>query len=141
MDKTEKLTDWKEDERKDRNRDGIDDDLEPAIPDVSAGSRKLARRLRENTDTDQNQTFWSQSRPERPRIDDDDAQADPHMSGDVLIDAGLPECEGLRHEGGWEDKQQCQPRALCCHQADDKPSSNPDERPRDRPRGRMTVGH
>jgi uncharacterized protein DUF6335 len=51
MDKTEKLIDWKEDERKDRNRDGIDDDLEPDVPDVSAGSRKLAERLREHTDT------------------------------------------------------------------------------------------
>ena len=51
MDKTEKLIDWKEDERKDSNRDGIDDDLEPNIPDVSAGSRKLAERLREHTDT------------------------------------------------------------------------------------------
>jgi len=51
MDKTEKLIDWKEDERKDQNRDGIDDNLEPSIPDVSAGSRKLAERLREHTDT------------------------------------------------------------------------------------------
>jgi hypothetical protein len=51
MDKTEKLIDWKEDERKDRNRDGIDDDLEPPVPDVSAGSQKLAQRLREHTDT------------------------------------------------------------------------------------------
>jgi hypothetical protein len=51
MDKTEKLIDWKEDERKDSNRDGIDDDLEPPVPDVSAGSRKLAERLREHTDT------------------------------------------------------------------------------------------
>jgi hypothetical protein len=51
MDKTEKLIDWKEDERKDRNRDGIDDDLEPPVPDVSAGSQKLHERLRENTDT------------------------------------------------------------------------------------------
>lgn len=52
MDKTEKLINWKEDERKDRNRDGIDDNLEPDIPDVSAGSRKLSERLREHTDTD-----------------------------------------------------------------------------------------
>lgn len=51
MDKTEKLIDWKEDERKDANRDGIDDDLEPPVPDVSAGSKKLAERLREHTDT------------------------------------------------------------------------------------------
>jgi hypothetical protein len=51
MDKTEKLIDWKEDERKDRNRDGIDDNLEPPIPDVSAGSKKLSERLREHTDT------------------------------------------------------------------------------------------
>ncbi len=50
MDKTEKLIGWKEDERKDRNRDGIDDDLEPPVPDVSAGSKKLAERLREHTE-------------------------------------------------------------------------------------------
>src|ERR1043166_1745283 len=46
MDKTEKLIDWREDERKDRDRDGIDDRIEPPIPDVSAGSRKLAERLK-----------------------------------------------------------------------------------------------
>jgi len=51
MDKTEKLIDWKEDEKKDRNRDGIDDDLEPPVPDVAAGSKKLSQRLRANTDT------------------------------------------------------------------------------------------
>ncbi len=51
MDKTEKLIDWKEDERKDRNRDGIDDDLEPPLPDVAAGSQKLADRLREHPES------------------------------------------------------------------------------------------
>ncbi|HKO56247.1 MAG TPA: DUF6335 family protein [Thermoanaerobaculia bacterium] len=46
MDKTEKLIDWEENERKDRNRNGIDDEIEPPIPDVRAGSAKLAARLR-----------------------------------------------------------------------------------------------
>lgn len=46
MDKTDKLIDWREDERQDRDRDGIDDRIEPPIPDVSAGSRKLAERLK-----------------------------------------------------------------------------------------------
>ncbi|HEY2090344.1 MAG TPA: DUF6335 family protein [Thermoanaerobaculia bacterium] len=46
MNKTEKLIDWKEDEKKDRDRNGIDDRIEPPIPDVSAGSRKLAERLK-----------------------------------------------------------------------------------------------
>ncbi len=46
MDKTEKLIDWEENERKDRNRNGLDDDLEPPIPDVRAGSAKLAERMR-----------------------------------------------------------------------------------------------
>ena len=46
MDKTTKLIDWKEDEERDRDRDGIDDRIEPPIPDVSAGSRKLAERLK-----------------------------------------------------------------------------------------------
>src|SRR5215467_8260001 len=52
MDKTEKLIDWRENERLDRNRDGIDDRIEPPVPDVSAGSRKLAERLRENPNVD-----------------------------------------------------------------------------------------
>ena len=52
MDKTEKLIDWKEDEKVDRNRDGIDDRIEPPIPDISAGSQKLAARLRENPNAD-----------------------------------------------------------------------------------------
>lgn len=52
MDKTEKLIDWEENERKDRNRNGLSDEIEPAIPDVSAGSEKLAQRLRENPGLD-----------------------------------------------------------------------------------------
>lgn len=52
MDKTEKLIDWEENERKDRNRNGIDDDLEPPIPDVRAGSAKLAERLRDDPNAD-----------------------------------------------------------------------------------------
>ena len=52
MDKTEKLIDWEENERKDRNRDGIDDRIEPAIPDITSGSQKLSERLRENNGVD-----------------------------------------------------------------------------------------
>ena len=52
MDKTEKLIDWKENERLDRNRDGIDDRIEPPLPDVAAGTQKLAQRLRENPNVD-----------------------------------------------------------------------------------------
>jgi hypothetical protein len=48
MDKTEKLIDWEEDERKDRNRNGLDDDLEPPAVDISAGAAKLAQRMRED---------------------------------------------------------------------------------------------
>jgi hypothetical protein len=48
MDKTDKLIDWKENERSDRNGNGIDDRIEPPIPDVSAGSAKLSNRLQED---------------------------------------------------------------------------------------------
>jgi uncharacterized protein DUF6335 len=48
MDKTEKLIDWEENERPDRNRNGLDDRIEPPIPDVKAGSAKLARELRDD---------------------------------------------------------------------------------------------
>ncbi len=45
MDKTEKLIDWEDNEREDRNRNGLADDIEPPIPDVTAGSARLAHRL------------------------------------------------------------------------------------------------
>ena len=48
MDKTEKLIDWEENERKDQNRNGIDDRIEPPIPDIKAGSARLANRIRED---------------------------------------------------------------------------------------------
>ncbi len=52
MDKTEKLIDWEENERKDRNRNGLDDRIEPPVPDVTSGSAKLANRLRDNPGLD-----------------------------------------------------------------------------------------
>src|SRR5690349_12547816 len=79
MDKTEKLIDWKEDERKDRNRDGIDDNLEPDIPDVSAGSRKLAERLREHTDTGPSLSGGDID----ARWEDADSSGDEAVSGSV----------------------------------------------------------
>jgi hypothetical protein len=48
MDKTDKLTGWDENEKEDRNRNGISDDIEPPEVDVTSGSEKLARRLRES---------------------------------------------------------------------------------------------
>jgi len=52
MDKTEKLIDWRENERKDTNRNGIDDRIEPPIPDVRTGTQKLAERLRDDPSAD-----------------------------------------------------------------------------------------
>ena len=49
MDKTEKLIDWEVNEREDRNRNGIRDDIEPPTVDISAGSAKLANRLRDDS--------------------------------------------------------------------------------------------
>lgn len=48
MDKTEKLIDWKENETQDRNRNGLEDQIEPPVPDIKAGSAKLAERLEED---------------------------------------------------------------------------------------------
>ncbi len=36
----------------DRNRNGIDDEIEPPVPDVEASSRQLEQRLENNTATD-----------------------------------------------------------------------------------------
>lgn len=45
MDKTEKLIDWEENERKDSNRNGLSDDIEPPNVDIAAGAAKLNHRL------------------------------------------------------------------------------------------------
>ena len=52
MDKTDKLTEWDENERTDHNRNGIADDIEPPVPDISAGSAKLRHELRDNPGND-----------------------------------------------------------------------------------------
>lgn len=52
MDKTEKLIDWEENDRNDRNRNGIDDDIEPPVPDITAGSARLAHRLQNDPNAD-----------------------------------------------------------------------------------------
>ena len=49
MDKTEKLIDWEENERKDSNRNGLSDDIEPPNVDISAGAAKLAHRLQNDS--------------------------------------------------------------------------------------------
>jgi hypothetical protein len=49
MEKTDKLIDWEENEREDRNRNGLSDEIEPPSYDVAAGSSKLAHRLRNDS--------------------------------------------------------------------------------------------
>jgi hypothetical protein len=46
MDKTEKLIDWEDNEREDRNRNGLSDDIEPPTVDTTAAAANLAHRLR-----------------------------------------------------------------------------------------------
>ena len=52
MDKENKLSNWEAREIKDRNNNGLDDNIEPPNVDVSAGAAKLAERLRQNPNTD-----------------------------------------------------------------------------------------
>ena len=42
------MNDEEKDAKEDRNRNGIDDAIEPPIPDVAAGTRRLAERLLNN---------------------------------------------------------------------------------------------
>ena len=49
MDKTEKLIDWEDNEREDRNRNGIADDIEPPIPDITQSAAKLNYRLQNDS--------------------------------------------------------------------------------------------
>lgn len=49
MDKRDEVIDGEQDEPKDLNRNGIDDEIEPPTVDITAGSRQLADRLRNNS--------------------------------------------------------------------------------------------
>lgn len=48
MKKKDRLVQWDEVEKQDQNRNGLDDRVEPPVPDVSAGTAKLSERLREH---------------------------------------------------------------------------------------------
>lgn len=48
MDKKDRLIDFDETERTDRNRNGIADDIEPPNQDITAGSARLRDRLRDD---------------------------------------------------------------------------------------------
>lgn len=52
MDKTDRLSDWEETEKRDRDGNGIDDRIQPPTVDIEAGSAELAERLREHHSTD-----------------------------------------------------------------------------------------
>ncbi len=52
MKKTDRLSDWEEKETRDRNANGIDDEIEPPGVDVRTGSDELQERLQENTHSD-----------------------------------------------------------------------------------------
>ena len=52
MRKEDKLVDWEANEKKDRNSNGLDDSLEPPIPDVTTGSRELLDRFKQNPNAD-----------------------------------------------------------------------------------------
>jgi len=119
MDKTEKLIDWQENERKDRNRNGLDDRIEPPIPDVSAGSKKLAERLRNDSLADPIVTAgdldasWesaqfsgdesavsSMSTPDQNEVDEIGAAMGINYAADEELKAGEKERERDRHR--WE---------------------------------------
>ena len=52
MNKTDRLSGWEQNEKRDLNRNGLDDRIEPPVPDVSAGSEQLNERLHEHHATD-----------------------------------------------------------------------------------------
>lgn len=51
MDKQQERAGEKHDERRDLNRNGIDDELEPPVVDIRVGSKHLTDRLRHNPGT------------------------------------------------------------------------------------------
>lgn len=80
MDKETKLIDWDENEKRDRNRNGIDDELEPPAPDIAAGARELAERFRENPN----------SSPELSGGDVDARWEMADSSGDEAVGGSMP---------------------------------------------------
>ena len=75
MDKPEKLIDAEATEQSDLNRNGIDDAIEPPNVDVTAGTRQLAKRFRNNSSTS----------PELSGGDIDARWEDAESSGDESV--------------------------------------------------------
>ena len=133
MDKTEKLIDWEENEKKDRNRNGLDDRIEPPIPDVKAGSARLADRLRNDPLAD-------------PAITGGDLDADftqAQMTGDESAVSSMPTPEqnvvdeigaamGIRYEDNEELKVGEKERERDIKRWELDPASSEDYRDRNR---------
>ncbi len=133
MDKTEKLIDWKEDEKQDRNRDGIDDDLEPPIPDVSAGSRKLAQRLREHTDPDPSLAGGAiDARWDEAASAGDESVAGSSATPDQNVAEDIAEAMGIHYDDDEELKVGEKERNRDIHRWELDPASSDDYRDRAR---------
>ncbi|HVT45008.1 MAG TPA: DUF6335 family protein [Thermoanaerobaculia bacterium] len=52
MERNDELQQWEVNEDRDRNRNGIDDEIEPPVPDITAGTEQLKRRRRESPGAD-----------------------------------------------------------------------------------------
>lgn len=79
MDKNDRVVDWNEDEIKDKNRNGIDDSIEPPVPNIAAGAQNLARRLRNNPNADPSLSAG-----------DVDAQWEAKANGDEQVAGSTP---------------------------------------------------
>jgi hypothetical protein len=133
MDKKDKLIDWEENEKKDRNRNGLDDSIEPPQPDVKAGSAKLADRLREDGaadptvtagDLDANWTSAQMSGEETPT----GSTPTPGQSGTDDIGRSM----GVTYQDGEELKVGEKERSRDKHRFELDPASSDDWKERNR---------
>ena len=133
MDKTEKLIDWEENERPDSNRDGIDDRIEPDVPDVSAGSAKLASRLNNDSLADPSITAGDvDAQWESAQFSGDESAVSSMPTPDVNVVADIGEAMGVTYQDSEELKVGEKERSRDKHRWELDPASSDDWQDRSR---------
>jgi hypothetical protein len=131
MKKTEKLIDWEEREKVDRNRDGIDDRIEPPIPDVTAGSQQLAEKLKQNPNTSPILTGGDiDARWDMAESSGDDAPGGSMPTPDQNVVDEIGEALGVTYEDNEELKAGEKERSRDQHRWELDPASSEDYKDR-----------
>lgn len=131
MEKTDRLIDWNEDERTDRDGNGIDDAIQPGVPESTASKTDLTRRLENDPLADPTLTAGDlDENLEATQFSGDGSAVSgmPGTGGDVVDEIGR--AMGVTYQDGEELKAGEKERERDRHRWELDPASSEDYKDR-----------